>query len=52
MPFLDDIIIKGYLERGKDEAIVGNGYRKFVMDHLNDCESILNKLGELHLTLS
>ena len=52
MPFLDDIPIKGCLEREKDETIVGNGCRKFVMDHINDCESILNKLEQVHLTLS
>ena len=44
MPFLDDIPIKGCLERDKDETMVVNGCRKFVMDHINDCKSILNKL--------
>ena len=51
MPFLDDIPIKGCLEREKDETMVGNGCRKFVMDHINDCERILNKLEQVHLTL-
>ena len=40
MSFLDDIPIKGCLEREKDETMVGNGCRKFAMDHINDCENI------------
>ena len=44
--------IKGCLEREKDETMVGNGCKKFVMDHINDYERVLNKLEQVHLTLS
>ena len=52
MPFLDDIPMKGCLERERDMTMNGNGCRRFVTDHLNDCEKILSKLEKVHLTLS
>ena len=41
MPFLDDIPIKGCLEDTKDESTGANGYYRFLMDHISDCEKIL-----------
>ena len=52
MPFLDDIPIKGCLEEEKDEEIGLDGCRKFVSDHIADCEDILKNLEEAHLTIS
>ena len=52
MPFLDDIPIKGCLEEEKDEEIGSDGCRKFVSDHIADCEDILKNLEEEHLTIS
>ena len=52
MPFLDDIPIKGCLEKEKDATVDESGCRKFVKDHINDCEKILSKLEQVHLTLS
>src|SRR6476659_5593313 len=40
-PFLDDMPVKGCLENEKDETILSNGVRKFVQDHINDVEGIL-----------
>jgi hypothetical protein len=37
MPFLDDISIKGSSDAEKDELRDEHGYRKFVMDHIVDC---------------
>ena len=44
MSFLDDILIKGCLEGAKDESIGANGCRRFVADHIADCEKILQRL--------
>ena len=44
MSFLDDILIKGCLEGAKDESIGANGCRRFVADHISDCEKILQRL--------
>ncbi|KAL3688563.1 hypothetical protein R1sor_014872 [Riccia sorocarpa] len=52
MPFLDDIPIKGCVEEKKDETLDGEGCRKFVADHIVDCEQILSRLEEVGLTLS
>ena len=49
--FLDDLPIKGCSIEKKDESLMPNGCRKFVIDHINDCEKILSKLEEVHLTL-
>ena len=44
MPFLDDIPIRGCPEDAKDESIDAEGCRKFVADHIADCEKILQIL--------
>ena len=41
MPFVDDIPIKGCLEEAKDESIGLDGCRKFVANHISDCEKVL-----------
>ena len=52
MQFIDDLPIKGCEEGEKDEALDQRGCRKFVIEHIADCESILSKLEEARLTLS
>ena len=52
MPFLDDIPIKRCLEDTKDELIVAVGCRRFVADHIFDCEKILQRLEGARLTFS
>ncbi|KAL3684152.1 hypothetical protein R1sor_002174 [Riccia sorocarpa] len=52
MPFLDDVPIKGCKEDEKDEALDMKGCRKYVTEHIQDCEKILSRLEEVHLTLS
>ena len=52
MPFIDDLPIKGCEENKKDEELDQRGCRKFVANHIADCESILTRLEEVHLTLS
>jgi hypothetical protein len=52
MPFLDDVPIKGCMEEEKDETLDSKGCRKFVADHIVDCDRILSKLEGVHLTLS
>ena len=52
MPFLDDVPIKGCAEEEKDETVDSTGCRKFVADHIVDCDKILTRLEEVHLTLS
>ena len=47
MPFLDDIPVEE-----KDETMDDRGCRKFVVDHIHDCEKVLRKLEDVHLTLS
>ena len=49
-PFLDDIGIKG--SREKDETEVKPGVRKFVWDHLERVEMVLQDLVKAKLTLS
>ena len=41
LPFLYDIRIKGCSVKNKDEAIGLDGCRKFVADHVDDCEKVL-----------
>ena len=41
MPFLDDILINGCPEDAKDKSIRADGCRKFVADHISNCEKIL-----------
>ncbi|KAL3682085.1 hypothetical protein R1sor_000107 [Riccia sorocarpa] len=52
IPFLDDIPMKGCATEEKDETLDATGCRKFVSDHIRDVGKILNKLREVHLTLS
>ena len=52
MPFLDDIPMKGCAVEEKDETMDDRGCRKFVVDHIHDCEKVLRKLEDVHLTLS
>ena len=51
-PFLDDIPIKGCAEGVKDETLREDGIRKFVWDHIQDVEAILQRLIEAGVTLS
>ena len=51
MPFLDDVLIKGCKEEEKNEELNENGCRQFVADHIKDCEKILSRMEEVHLTL-
>ena len=52
MPFLDDIPMKGCTVEEKDETMDDRGCRKFVVDHIRDCEKVLRKLEDVYLTLS
>ena len=52
MSFLDDIPMKGCVVEEKDETMDDRGCRKFVVDHIRDCEKVLRKLEDVHLTLS
>lgn len=52
IPFLDDVPIKGCVEEEKDETVDEEGCRKFVSNHIMDCEKILTRLEDAHLTLS
>ena len=52
MPFLDDIPIKGCPEDTKDDLIGADGCRRFVADHIADCEKILQRLEGAQLTFS
>ena len=42
--FLDDIPIKGCPVENKDESVGPDRCRKFVMDHIDDCERVLQRL--------
>ena len=52
MSFLDDIPIKGSLEEEKDGSKDEAGCRRFVVNHIKDCEKVLQKLEDANLTLS
>ena len=43
MPFLDDILIKGCPVEDKDEIIRPDGCLKFVADHIDNCEKLLQR---------
>ena len=51
MPFIDDLPIKGCEESEKDDSLDQRGCKKFVASHIVDCEAILSRLEEVHLTL-
>ena len=46
MSFLDDIPIKGCLEADKDETLNEDGCKSFVVDHIVDCEKVLQRLED------
>ena len=52
MSFLDDIPIKGSLEEEKDGSKDEAGCRRFVVNHIKDCEKVLQKLEDANLMLS
>jgi hypothetical protein len=52
MPFLDDIPMKGCPVELKDESKNEDGCRKFVVDHIADCEKVLRGLEDANLTFS
>ena len=52
MPFLDDIPIKGCPVEDMDESVGPDGCRRFVADHIHDCEKVLQRLESARLTFS
>ena len=52
MPFSDHIPFKGSLEEEKDESKDEAGCRRFVIDHIKDCEKVLKKLEDANLIFS
>ena len=48
MPFLDDIPIKGCLDEEKDESKDKEGCRKFIADHIKDCDKVLVEIQAQH----
>ena len=52
MSFLDGIPMKGCAVEEKDETMDDRRCRKFVVDHIRDCEKVIHKLEDVHLTLS
>ena len=50
--FLDDIPMKGCAVEKKDETMDDRGCRKFVVNHIRDCEKLLRKIEDVRLTLS
>ena len=51
-PFLDDITIKGCLVEEIDESKDQDGCRRFVSNHIEDCERVLQRLEDVGLTFS
>jgi hypothetical protein len=52
IPFLDDVAIKGCAEGEKDGSLHQNGCRNFVVNNVKDCDVILLRPEQAHLTLS
>ena len=52
MSFLDDIPIKGSLVEDKDQLVRPDGGRRFMADHIEDCEKVLERLEGARLTFS
>ena len=52
MPFLNDISMKGCAVQEKDDTMDDRECRKLVVNHIRDCEKVLRKLEDVHLTLS
>jgi hypothetical protein len=51
-PFLDDIPINECALAERDETLTKGGVRKFIWDHIQDVEAILQRLIDAGLTLS
>ena len=52
MPFLDDIPIKRFPELEKDKSLDQDGCRRFVSNHIEDCERVFKRLEGAGLTFS
>ena len=52
MLFLDDIPIKGCPVEKNNASVGPDGCRRFVTDHINDCEKILERLEGARVTFS
>lgn len=52
MLFLSDVSMKGCAEKKKEETLNIKGCYKFVIHHIVDCNKILKRLEEVHLTMS
>ena len=52
MPFLDDIPIKGCSDEEKDKLKNKDGCRRFVVDHMKDCEKVLLRLKDANFSFS
>ena len=52
MPFLDNIQIKGCEERMKNEELDSVGCQKFIRYHIEDCDKVLLRVEEVHVTIS
>ena len=52
MSVLDDIPIKGCPELEKEESFDQDGCRRFVSNHIKDCEKLLHRLEGVGLTFS
>ena len=52
MPFLDDIPITGCSNEEKDESKDKDGCRQFVVDHMKDCDKVLQRLEDANSTFS
>jgi hypothetical protein len=52
IPFLDDIPIKGFSVKERDDTIGPAGCRTFVATHVDDCEKVLLRLEDARLTFS
>ena len=50
-PFLDDILIKRCASGERDEILTKGNIRKFILDHIQDVEAILQWLMETGVTL-
>ena len=52
MSFLENIPIKGCLDKEKHESKDKDGCMKFVVHHMKDCEKVLQRLDDANLTFS
>ena len=49
---MDKILIKGCPVEDKDKTVGPDGCRRFVSDHIHDCEKVLQRLESARLTFS